>query len=64
MRINVNTRDKLQVYSTGIDDVQNFYYLRSIVITIGSPDEDIAARKRKVLNKPSKRFSMSGEAVD
>ena len=51
------------MYSSGIDDVQNFYYLRSIVITIGSPDEDIAARKRKVLNKPSKRFSMSGEAV-
>ena len=63
MRINVNTHDKLQMYSTGIDDVQNFTYLGSIVSTTGGPDKDIAARERKVLNKPSKRFSMSGEAV-
>ena len=61
MRINVYRHDKLQMYSTGIDYVQNFTYLGSIVSTTGGPDEDIAARKRKDLNKPSKRFSIGLE---
>ena len=46
MRINVHCNDKLQIYSTDIEDVQNFTYL-GIVNTSWGTDEDIAARERK-----------------
>ena len=47
MRINANQQEHFQINNKGIEDMQNFAYLGSVVSTTGGTDEDIAARKRK-----------------
>ena len=47
MRINTTQTDKLTIRDTEVENVEQFMYLGSIIITTGGTDEDIKARKRK-----------------